>query len=167
MSSRRGRQPSVTLSTHIDTVPPFFASREDDEHIWGRGACDTKGIIAAMIKAAEALLADGQRGFGLLFVVGEERNSAGAYRMSQEARGSRYLLTGEPTGNRLALGSKGALRYEVVSSGKMAHSATPSSATSPSTNSSTPCARSRRFRCRWTSCSAEHTQHRDARRPRA
>jgi acetylornithine deacetylase len=120
-----GNTPTVTLSTHIDTVPPFFASREDDDCIWGRGACDTKGIIAAMIKAAEALLTGGQRGFALLFVVGEERNSAGAYRMAQESRGSRYLINGEPTENQLALGSKGALRYEVVSSGKMAHSAYP------------------------------------------
>ena len=71
-------EPMVTLSTHIDTVPPFFPSSEDDEYIWGRGACDTKGIIASMITAAEALLAQGVRNFGLLFVVGEERNSAGA-----------------------------------------------------------------------------------------
>ena len=115
----------VTLSTHIDTVPPFFTSREDAEFIWGRGACDTKGIIASMIKAVEALLAAGERGFGLLFVVGEERNSAGAYHAAGHPRGSRYIINGEPTENKLALGSKGALRYEVVASGKMAHSAYP------------------------------------------
>ena len=72
-----GRRPVVTLSTHMDTVPPFFASREDDEFIWGRAACDTKGIIASMIMAAEALLEQGGRNFALLFVVGEERNSVG------------------------------------------------------------------------------------------
>ncbi len=115
----------VTLSTHLDTVPPFFISREDDENIWGRGACDTKGIIASMIKAVEAMLEAGDRGFGLLFVVGEERTSAGAYRAAQTPRGSRYIINGEPTGNRLALGSKGSLRYEVVATGKMAHSAYP------------------------------------------
>src|SRR5947208_425574 len=43
-----GDHPVVTLSTHMDTVPPFFPSREDEQHIWGRGACDTKGIIASM-----------------------------------------------------------------------------------------------------------------------
>src|SRR5438552_13872763 len=75
-----GEALTVTLSTHMDTVPPYIASREDGESIWGRGACDTKGIIASMIKAVEALLDAGERGFGLLFVVGEERNSAGAYR---------------------------------------------------------------------------------------
>jgi len=115
----------VTLSTHIDTVPPFVASREDQEFIWGRGACDTKGIIACMIKAVEALLEAGHRGIGLLFVVGEERNSAGAYKAATMPRGSRYIINGEPTENQLALGSKGALRYEVCANGKMAHSAYP------------------------------------------
>src|SRR5262249_42445361 len=120
-----GDELAVTLSTHIDTVPPFFVSREDADHIWGRGACDTKGIIAAMIHAVELLLESGERNFGLLFVVGEERNSAGAYRAAESPRGSRYIINGEPTGNKLALGSKGALRYEVVAKGKMAHSAYP------------------------------------------
>ena len=120
-----GHSLAVTLSTHMDTVPPFFASRDDGEHIWGRAACDTKGIIASMIKAAEALLEAGDRNFGLLFVVGEERNSAGAYRAARTPRGSRYIVNGEPTENKLALGSKGALRYEVVATGKMAHSAYP------------------------------------------
>jgi acetylornithine deacetylase len=115
----------VTLSTHMDTVPPFFASREDDEHIWGRGACDTKGLIAAMLLALEALVESGERRVAALFVVGEERNSAGAYRAAQDPRGSRYIINGEPTGNRLALGSKGVLRYEVFATGKMAHSAYP------------------------------------------
>jgi acetylornithine deacetylase len=117
--------PVVTLSTHIDTVPPFFASREDAEFIWGRGACDTKGIIASMIHATEAMVQDGLQGIALLFVVGEERNSAGAYAAAKTPRGSRYLINGEPTENKLALGSKGALRYEIIAQGKMAHSAYP------------------------------------------
>jgi acetylornithine deacetylase len=117
--------PVVTLSTHMDTVPPFFASSEDDEFIHGRGACDTKGIIAAMITAAAQLLEAGVRGLALLFVVGEERNSAGAYMAAANPRGSRYLINGEPTENKLALGSKGALRVEVVAHGRMAHSAYP------------------------------------------
>jgi len=62
--------PLVTLSTHMDTVPPFFPSREDSDQIWGRGSCDAKGIIASMIAAAEKLLATGIRNLGLLFVVG-------------------------------------------------------------------------------------------------
>jgi len=117
--------PVVTLSTHMDTVPPFFSSREDPDFIWGRGACDTKGIIASMIHAAEALVTDGLRGIALLFVVGEERNSAGAYAAARSPRGSRYLINGEPTENKLAVGSKGALRYEIVAQGRMAHSAYP------------------------------------------
>jgi acetylornithine deacetylase len=118
-------RPAVTLSTHTDTVPPFFPSREDAEFIWGRGACDAKGIIAAMIGAAEKLLADGVANFGLLFVVGEERNSTGALLAARTPRGSRYLVNGEPTENKLALASKGTLRFEIVSWGKMAHSAYP------------------------------------------
>ncbi len=115
----------VTLSTHMDTVPPFFASREDNDFIWGRGSCDAKGIIAAMISAAERLLAANTHNFGLLFVVGEERNSAGAKAAAAQPRGSRFLINGEPTQNHLALGTKGALRYEITAHGKLAHSAYP------------------------------------------
>ena len=109
----------------MDTVPPFLPSHEDSEFIWGRGACDTKGIIAAMIAASEKLLDDGVRDFALLFVVGEERNSAGAYHAAAHPRGSKYIINGEPTENQLAIGSKGALRYELVAHGMMAHSAYP------------------------------------------
>src|SRR3954471_11660162 len=118
-------EPAVVLSTHMDTVPPFVSSSEDAEHVWGRGACDTKGGIAAMVKAIEALLAAGHSGFGLLLVVGEETDSAGAIAANEEPRGSRYLINGEPTENRLALGSKGALYIEVTAEGRMAHSAYP------------------------------------------
>ncbi len=118
-------QPVVTLSTHLDTVPPFIPSREDDEFIWGRGACDVKGIIAAMISAVRNLLAENLRNFALLFVVGEERNSAGAIEASKHPRGSRFLINGEPTENLLALGSKGAYRFTLKASGRMAHSAYP------------------------------------------
>ncbi len=118
-------EPVVTLSTHMDTVPPFFPAREDDTHIWGRGACDTKGIIASMIFAMRDLLEAGVRNLGLLFVVGEERNSAGALVAAKTPRGSKFLINGEPTENKLALGSKGALRLELVAKGRMAHSAYP------------------------------------------
>jgi acetylornithine deacetylase len=118
-------QPVVTLSTHMDTVPPFFTSREDERTIWGRGACDAKGIIAAMIAAAEKLLAARKKNFGLLFVVGEEVNGAGALVASRNPRGSRYLINGEPTENKIALGTKGALRYEITARGRAAHSAYP------------------------------------------
>lgn len=118
-------EPTLTFSTHIDTVPPFFASREDDEHIWGRGSCDTKGIIASMIFALRDLLDEGIRNLALLLVVGEERNSVGAYHAAKNGRGSKFLINGEPTENKLALGSKGALRLEVETRGKMAHSAYP------------------------------------------
>ena len=118
-------KPVVTMSTHMDTVPPFFPSREDDKFLWGRGACDAKGIIAAMISTAEKLLAEGVSDLGLLFVVGEERNSAGARVAAKTRRGSCYLINGEPTENKLCAGSKGALRFELVANGRLAHSGYP------------------------------------------
>lgn len=121
---RRGVSPVVVLSTHMDTVPPFYASAEDEEYIYGRGACDAKGIMAAQIAAAERLAAEGVD-VGLLFLVGEERDSAGAKVANLQPRGSRFLINGEPTDNRLALASKGALRGHVRAKGRMAHSAYP------------------------------------------
>ncbi len=118
-------EPVVTLSTHMDTVPPYFPSGEDGESVWGRGSCDAKGIIASMMAAAEKLADEGRRNFAVLLVVGEERDSAGAMAASRMGRGSKYLVNGEPTENKLALGSKGALRWEVEARGKAAHSAYP------------------------------------------
>ncbi|HEY5330522.1 MAG TPA: M20/M25/M40 family metallo-hydrolase [Acidobacteriaceae bacterium] len=120
-----GVTPDVVFSTHMDTVPPFLGPcREDDEFLYGRGTCDAKGIIAAQVAAAEKLRADGVK-VGLLFVVGEERDSAGAKVANENPRGSRFLINGEPTDNRLALASKGCLRVELRAHGKMAHSAYP------------------------------------------
>lgn len=117
--------PHVVLSTHMDTVPPFFPSTEDSEFVRGRGACDAKGIIAAMICAAKQLCAGGTRNFGLLFVVGEEKDSLGALTAAKNSRGAKFLINGEPTENRLALGSKGALRFVLKARGRLAHSAYP------------------------------------------
>jgi acetylornithine deacetylase len=117
--------PSVVLSTHMDTVPPFFSSSEDAEFVRGRGACDAKGIAAAMICAAEQLCSSGTRNFGLLFVVGEEKDSLGALTAARDPRGTKFLINGEPTENKLALGSKGALRFVLTARGRSAHSAYP------------------------------------------
>lgn len=120
-----GITPDVVLSTHMDTVPPFLGPcREDENFLYGRGTCDAKGIMAAQIAAADKLRAAGGR-VGLLFVVGEERDSAGAKVANANPRGSKFLINGEPTDNRLALASKGCLRVEMYAHGKMAHSAYP------------------------------------------
>jgi len=116
--------PEIAFSTHMDTVPPFIASSETPERIYGRGSCDAKGIIVAQIAAAEKLKADGIH-VGLLFLVGEERDSQGAQTANLNPRGTRFLINGEPTENRIALASKGTLRVEVVATGRMAHSAYP------------------------------------------
>ena len=116
--------PEVVLSTHMDTVPPFIPSWEDASCIYGRGSCDAKGIIAAQIAAAQRLRGEGIH-VGLLFLVGEERDSIGAKVANEKASGCRFLINGEPTENKVAVASKGALRAEVSARGKMAHSAYP------------------------------------------
>ena len=117
-------RPELVLSTHMDTVPPFIHSSETPDRIYGRGACDAKGIIVAQIAAAEKLKGEGIH-VGLLFLVGEERDSQGAQTANRDPRGAKFIINGEPTENRIALASKGTLRVEVVATGKMAHSAYP------------------------------------------
>jgi acetylornithine deacetylase len=119
-----GERPDLVFSTHMDTVPPYIPFSENEEFLYGRGVCDAKGILAAQVVAAEALRAMGFR-IGMLFVAGEERDSAGAIAANLAPKGSRFLINGEPTDNRLALASKGALRAAFKSTGKMAHSAYP------------------------------------------
>ncbi len=116
--------PELVLSTHMDTVPPFIASSETEDRIYGRGSCDAKGIIAAQIAAAEKLKSAGIY-VGLLFLVGEERDSQGAQIANQQPSGAKFLINGEPTENKLAIASKGTLRVELVARGRMAHSAYP------------------------------------------
>ena len=117
--------PQVVFSTHMDTVPPFIPSSEDADRIYGRGSCDAKGIIAAQVAASERLQREGIH-VGLLFVVGEERDSLGAQIANDHAPANcRFLVNGEPTENRIALASKGTLRVEVTAKGRMAHSAYP------------------------------------------
>ena len=116
--------PAIVLSTHMDTVPPFIPSSEDDRNIYGRGSCDAKGIIAAQIAAAERLKQDGIH-VGLLFLVGEERDSAGARLANREKNSCKFLINGEPTDNRIAIASKGSLRVQLTAKGRMAHSAYP------------------------------------------
>ncbi len=118
-------KPDVVFTTHIDTVPPYIPFAEDEDFLYGRGTCDAKGIVAAQIHAAETLRARGENGIGLLFVVGEERNSAGAIHANKTPLGSRFVIDGEPTENKLAIGTKGTLRLEITTRGKAAHSAYP------------------------------------------
>lgn len=123
-----GPGPYVTLSTHLDTVPPFLPPRRDERRLYGRGSCDAKGIAAAMLCAAERRRAAGQS-TALLFVVGEETTHDGAHAANDWALAHAFpsaaILNGEPTGSTLALGTKGALRVIVRTEGEAAHSAYP------------------------------------------
>jgi acetylornithine deacetylase len=117
--------PTVVLSTHIDCVPPFFPSRVEGGRLYGRGACDAKGLIAAQVAAAERLRDEGEERVGLLFVVGEERGSDGAAAANEKAPGSRYLIDGEPTDSRLGKATRGVLRMKLTATGRAAHSSQP------------------------------------------
>ena len=119
--------PEIVFSTHLDTVPPFIPSSEDATHIYGRGSCDAKGIIAAQIFAAELLRAEGVNEVGMLFTVDEELASKGAQlaNVHPRARECRFLINGEPTDNKLAVGTKGAMRLLLTTEGRSAHSAYP------------------------------------------
>ena len=122
----RRRRPTVVFSTHFDCVPPFFPSRVEGDRLYGRGACDAKGILAAQVAAAELLRRDGETRVGLLFVVGEERGSDGAQASrTRAADGCRFLVDGEPTDNRLGLATRGMLRLKLRASGRAAHSSFP------------------------------------------
>jgi acetylornithine deacetylase/succinyl-diaminopimelate desuccinylase-like protein len=118
------RPPEVVFSTHMDTVPPFFPSSEDGDNIYGRGSCDAKGIIAAQISACQRLRKEGAA-IGMLFLVGEERDSIGAKIANESPLPCRFLINGEPTENKIAIASKGALRLQLTAHGRMAHSAYP------------------------------------------
>jgi acetylornithine deacetylase len=119
--------PRVWMSTHMDTVPPFIPPTEDDTKIYGRGACDAKGIIAAQITAAEKLREEGINDIGLLYTVEEERASTGAKAANVHPLAAKceYMINGEPTDNELAIGSKGSFRLMIRTTGKAAHSAYP------------------------------------------
>jgi acetylornithine deacetylase len=116
--------PRVTLSTHVDTVPPFIPPRLDGDRLWGRGACDAKGIAASMILAAEQLRAK-RVPVALLFVVGEEVSHDGAEAANRIRTTSKVLINGEPTESTLAVGTKGAMRFTLRTRGEAAHSAYP------------------------------------------
>jgi acetylornithine deacetylase len=124
--ARLDAAPRVVFSTHFDCVPPFFPSREEGGLIFGRGACDAKGILAAQIAAAERLRATGETRFALLFVVGEERGSDGARVANDQALPDiRFLINGEPTDNRLGVATRGVLRVRLRATGRAAHSSFP------------------------------------------
>jgi acetylornithine deacetylase len=118
-------EPRLVFSTHVDCVPPFFPSRIDGDLLYGRGACDAKGILAAQVAAAERLRAAGETRIGLLFVAGEERGSDGAAAANKIASRSEYLINGEPTDNRLGAATRGVFRVKIVAAGRAAHSGYP------------------------------------------
>lgn len=122
-----GSAPRVILCTHMDTVPPHFSASEDEHYIYGRGACDAKGIMAAMIWSAQEMKREGLTDIGLLIVVGEETDSIGAKMANSLKVGSDFIIFGEPTENKLGIAHKGIITFKITAKGKAAHSAFPQS----------------------------------------
>jgi acetylornithine deacetylase len=118
-------RPRVLFCTHIDTVPPVLPIGEDQDFLYGRGACDTKGIIAAMLEAGDRLRSSGVQDYGYLFVVGEETNGSGAKAANTLKWDNEFVVVGEPTGNKLARAQKGTFMAELSVQGKAAHSGYP------------------------------------------
>jgi len=123
--STGGSAPKIILCTHMDTVPQYFSASEDEYYVYGRGACDAKGIMASMIWAAQELKKEGLTEIGLLFVVGEETDSIGAKKANSLNVGSDFIIVGEPTENKLGIGHKGVTTFKITAKGKAAHSAYP------------------------------------------
>src|SRR5918999_2819320 len=124
-ASRSGGGGGVTFSTHLDTVPPYVPPRLEGTRLFGRGSSDAKGIVAAMLVAADRLVNAGEKRIDVLFVVGEEKGSDGARAANNLSTKSRFLINGEPTESKLASGAKGSLRVTVRTRGREAHSAYP------------------------------------------
>lgn len=122
-----GSAPRVILCTHMDTVPPHFSASEDEHYIYGRGACDAKGIMASMIQSAQEMKGEGVTEIGLLIVVGEETDSIGAKKANSLKVGSDFVIFGEPTENKLGIAHKGIVTFKITAKGKAAHSAFPQS----------------------------------------
>jgi acetylornithine deacetylase len=124
-ASRSAGGGGVTLSTHLDTVPPYIPPRLEGTRLFGRGSSDAKGIAAAMMVAADRLVSNGEKRIDVLFVVGEEKGSDGARAANNLSTKSRFLINGEPTESKLASGAKGSLRAIIRTRGREAHSAYP------------------------------------------
>jgi acetylornithine deacetylase len=125
VATREGETPRLLFSTHIDTVPPHLPFRLEGETIYGRGACDTKGGIVAMLEAGRRLRAEGARDFGYLFVVGEEVDHSGAKAAAKLGLRVRDIILCEPTRCRIIAAQKGVAKVRMDAEGRAAHSGVP------------------------------------------
>lgn len=117
----------ILFNTHLDTVPEQYGPFEDDKRIYGRGACDTHGILAAQLEALQDLHAEGIAGLGILLVVGEEKHHDGALHAAKcdDILEPQVLIVGEPTENKLMESQKGRLKGNLSVYGVEGHSGYP------------------------------------------
>ena len=117
-------KPEILLTTHMDTVPKQLELREDNEYLYGRGACDTKSIIAGMIIACEEAIDLGIDNFGILFDVSEETDFSGI-KEAINIIDPKIVIVGEPTNFNLVIGQKGLIGIKIICKGKNAPGSTP------------------------------------------
>ena len=120
-----GTDPQVLLSTHVDTVPPVLEVDYDGQVVRGRGACDTKGGLLAMVHAARRVRDAGIEGVGFLLVVGEEVDHRGAKEATALQLDVDRIILCEPTQNRVVTAQKGMVRCTLRTRGVAGHSAFP------------------------------------------
>ena len=118
--------PRIILCTHLDTVPPHIDATLSDTHVYGRGACDAKGVAIAMLYATARLFkSDKGDGLACLLVVGEESTHCGAMAAAASDLAPEHIILGEPCGLDPAIAQKGLLKLRLSARGSSGHSAYP------------------------------------------
>ncbi|KAK0942696.1 hypothetical protein LTR29_005783 [Friedmanniomyces endolithicus] len=118
----------VLVTSHIDTVPPFYPYKHHNKTISGRGSVDAKGSVATQVIAVNNLLSSGKLSpddIALLYVVGEEVGGDGMRAANALKLTPHTVIFGEPTEGKLASGHKGNLMIQLTAKGKAAHSGYP------------------------------------------
>jgi len=118
-------KPRIVFCSHLDTVPPYIEPTFPESVIKGRGSCDAKGQVFAMVTACQRLAEEGKTDFGLLLLAGEETGSWGAKAFAKTDFRAPYLVVGEPTDNCMVSASKGTKSFDLKFTGEAFHSGYP------------------------------------------
>jgi acetylornithine deacetylase len=124
----KSRDTKILVTSHLDTVPPFFPYERRGDEIWGRGSADAKGSVATQVIAVESMIAEGKIAEGdvaLLYVVGEEFDGKGMTAANSLGLSWKTVIFGEPTGLKLVRGHKGGMSFILRAKGTAGHSSYP------------------------------------------
>jgi acetylornithine deacetylase/succinyl-diaminopimelate desuccinylase-like protein len=123
----------ILLAPHLDTVPPAtekqLMPQKKGDRLFGRGACDTKGSVAAMLSAVCALAKSRNRPreTEIIFVglVDEEAGQAGSRALAKSSLKADLAIVGEPTSLRVVTAHKGNVWFQLETRGRSAHGSRP------------------------------------------